>query len=176
MSTLAVVEAILRNSAVPLSVREIVERAGDTLPTKSKTPDTVVARDLSMDIKKRGDGSLFMRTSPGRYAIRDQVLRQGDGVAGVDGSTAAVYAPVSVPTGPRGEAVTAAYASMRPSPQTLLSPAVPPQVRSAMSTAVWSRSWRVWAMSPMSDGAEACINATTPATCGAAIEVPLKLA
>ena len=57
MSTLAVVEAVLRNAAVPLSVREIVERAGDTLPTKSKTPDTVVARDLSMDIKKKGDGS-----------------------------------------------------------------------------------------------------------------------
>jgi hypothetical protein len=72
MSTLAVVEAILREAAMPLSVREIVERAGDALPTKSKTPDTVVARDLSMDIKKRGDGSTFARTSPGRYAIREQ--------------------------------------------------------------------------------------------------------
>ncbi|HEU5058255.1 MAG TPA: HTH domain-containing protein [Kofleriaceae bacterium] len=94
MSTLAVVEAILRNAAVPLSVREIVERAGDTLPTKSKTPDTVVARDLSMDIKKKGEASLFMRTSPGRYAIREQVLRQQ-----TDSSAAAVYAPVGVPTG-----------------------------------------------------------------------------
>ncbi len=94
MSTLAVVEAILRNAAVPLSVREIVERAGDTLPTKSKTPDTVVARDLSMDLKKKGEGSLFMRTSPGRYAIREQVLRQP-----TDGASAAVYPPVSVPTG-----------------------------------------------------------------------------
>lgn len=76
MSTLAVVEAILRDAAVPLSVREIVERAGPTLPTKSKTPDTVVARDLSMDIKKKGEVSLFIRTSPGRYAIREQVMRQ----------------------------------------------------------------------------------------------------
>jgi len=72
MSTLAVVEAILREAAMPLSVREIVERGGDALPTKSKTPDTVVARDLSMDIKKRGEGSTFARTSPGRYAIREQ--------------------------------------------------------------------------------------------------------
>ncbi len=72
MSTLAVVEAILREAAVPLSVREIVERAGDALPTKSKTPDTVVARDLSMDIKRKSDASLFVRTSPGRYAMRDQ--------------------------------------------------------------------------------------------------------
>ena len=94
MSTLAVVEAILRNAAVPLSVREIVERAGDTLPTKSKTPDTVVARDLSMDLKKKGEISLFMRTSPGRYAIREQVLRQQS-----EGAVAPVYAPLSMPTG-----------------------------------------------------------------------------
>jgi hypothetical protein len=70
MSTLAVVEEILRETAVPMSVREIVERAGVRLPSKSKTPDTVVARDLSMDIKKKGEGSLFIRTSPGRYTLR----------------------------------------------------------------------------------------------------------
>jgi len=70
MSTLAVVEEILRETAVPMSVREIVERAGVRLPSKSKTPDTVVARDLSMDIKKKGEGSLFARTSPGRYTLR----------------------------------------------------------------------------------------------------------
>jgi len=70
MSTLAVVEEILRETAVPMSVREIVERAGARLPSKSKTPDTVVARDLSMDIKKKGEGSLFIRTSPGRYTLR----------------------------------------------------------------------------------------------------------
>src|SRR5579862_8440768 len=69
MSTLAVVEEILRETAVPMSVREIVERAGARLPSKSKTPDTVVARDLSMDIKKKGDSSLFVRTSPGRYTL-----------------------------------------------------------------------------------------------------------
>src|SRR3954469_8720094 len=70
MSTLAVVEEILRETAVPMSVREIVERAGARLPSKSKTPDTVVARDLSMDIKKKGETSLFVRTSPGRYTLR----------------------------------------------------------------------------------------------------------
>ena len=70
MSTLAVVEEILRETASPMSVREIVERAGARLPSKSKTPDTVVARDLSMDIKKKGDTSLFCRTSPGRYTLR----------------------------------------------------------------------------------------------------------
>ena len=90
MSTLAVVEEILRETAVPMSVREIVERAGSRLPSKSKTPDTVVARDLSMDIKKRGDGSLFVRTSPGRYTLRELYLR-----AGVPMPVASVPAPVS---------------------------------------------------------------------------------
>lgn len=70
MSTLAVVEEILRETAVPMSVREIVERAGERLPSKSKTPDTVVARDLSMDLKRKGEGSLFVRSSPGRYTLR----------------------------------------------------------------------------------------------------------
>lgn len=70
MSTLAVVEEILRETAVPMSVREIVVRAGARLPSKSKTPDTVVARDLAMDIKRKGEGSMFTRTSPGRYTLR----------------------------------------------------------------------------------------------------------
>ncbi len=70
MSTLAVVEEILRETGVPMSVREIVERAGVRLPSKSKTPDTVVARDLSMDLKRKGEGSLFARTTPGRYTLR----------------------------------------------------------------------------------------------------------
>jgi hypothetical protein len=71
MSTLAVVEVILRETQVPMSVRQIVEYAGSRLPTKSRTPDTVVARDLSMDIKRNGEASLFVRTSPGRYTLRE---------------------------------------------------------------------------------------------------------
>jgi len=81
MSTLAVVEEILRETASPMSVREIVERAGMRLPSKSKTPDTVVARDLSMDIKKKGDTSLFVRTSPGRYTLRTLASGMLDGAA-----------------------------------------------------------------------------------------------
>jgi hypothetical protein len=77
MSTLAVVEEILRETEVPMSVREIVERAGARLPSKSKTPDTVVARDLSMDIKKKGESSLFVRTSPGRYTLRALASQTG---------------------------------------------------------------------------------------------------
>jgi hypothetical protein len=70
------IEEILRETAVPMSVKEIVERAGSRLPSKSKTPDTVVARDLSMDIKKKGEASQFIRTSPGRYTLRDLWRRQ----------------------------------------------------------------------------------------------------
>jgi hypothetical protein len=81
MSTLAVVEEILRETGVPMSVREIVERAGVRLPSKSKTPDTVVARDLSMDIKRKGEGSLFIRTSPGRYTLRTQAAQDAPRLA-----------------------------------------------------------------------------------------------
>jgi hypothetical protein len=73
MSTLAVVEEVLRTSGTPISVREIVERAGARLPSKSKTPDTVVARDLAMDIKRQGDASRFVRAAPGRYTLRELI-------------------------------------------------------------------------------------------------------
>src|SRR5215470_7448114 len=97
MSTLAVVEEILRETAVPMSVREIVERAGARLPSKSKTPDTVVARDLSLDIKRKGDTSLFVRTSPGRYTLRTLAGVLGDGAA--VGRTAAPPTPIGTPIG-----------------------------------------------------------------------------
>jgi hypothetical protein len=113
MSTLAVVEEILRETAVPMSVREIVERAGARLPSKSKTPDTVVARDLSMDIKRKGDGSLFARTSPGRYTLRTLA-----GSAAVnDGATALRSAAAS--SGP----------SMSSLPQRKPAAAAPPPAR-----------------------------------------------
>ena len=74
MSTLHVVEEILRERGTPMVVREIVEVAAERLPTKSKTPDTVVARDLAMDIKKRGCDSKFTRVAPGRYTLRELVV------------------------------------------------------------------------------------------------------
>ncbi len=73
MSTLLVVEEVLRERGTPMVVREIVVAAGERLPSKSKTPDTVVARDLAMDIKKLGDGSKFTRVSPGRYTLRELI-------------------------------------------------------------------------------------------------------
>jgi DNA-binding CsgD family transcriptional regulator len=68
---LRVVEEILRETAVPMSAREIVERAGARLPIRSETrPDVDVMRDLSMDIKRQGEHSIFVRTSPDRYTLR----------------------------------------------------------------------------------------------------------
>jgi hypothetical protein len=121
MSTLAVVEAILREAAMPLSVREIVERAGDALPTKSKTPDTVVARDLSMDIKRRSDGSTFVRTSPGRYAIRELAQAQGR-----DADDQTAEATESAPLAPAITTATAPVSPIAPiAPQTLSDSSVP---------------------------------------------------
>ena len=94
MSTLAVVERVLRDTKVPMSVREIVEAAGSALPTRSKTPDTVVARDLSMDIKRKGDTSQFVRTAPGRYTLRDIHVASGNGVRTQDSTTVAASADV----------------------------------------------------------------------------------
>lgn len=111
MSTLAVVEEILRESKVPMSVREIVERAGPTLPTKSKTPDTVVARDLSMDIKKKGEESLFIRTSPGRYTMRAYVVAQP--VPQPEAAAAPTLPPASQPAEIDGQPTSVLASSLR---------------------------------------------------------------
>src|SRR5262245_38435619 len=84
--------------------------------------------------------------------------------------------PLSVPTGPRGDCATAANALSLPSPQTLLSSAVPPHEVSGVSTAVSSSSVAVWSMLPISDGAADHISATVPAVWGDAIDVPLEVA
>jgi hypothetical protein len=104
MSTLAVVEEILRETATPLSVKEIVERAGSRLPSKSKTPDTVVARDLSMDIKKKGDTSLFVRTSPGRYTLRELAARPLDATSVLSPLRGERAAPLAAPRKPTPQA------------------------------------------------------------------------
>jgi hypothetical protein len=135
MSTLAVVEEILRETAVPMSVREIVERAGVRLPSKSKTPDTVVARDLSMDIKKKGEGSLFIRTSPGRYTLRALVTvnnpMTGNGTT--DNSVARAPAPAATPAAPAAPQASAPTAA--PAPQSMSAlPQRKPAVPAATST------------------------------------------
>lgn len=103
MSTLVVVEEILRETQVPMSVRQIVELAGDRLPTKSKTPDTVVARDLSMDIKRRGEDSLFVRTSPGRYSLRELQVQASTPASTDAAPQPAAAQPATAANAPAGE-------------------------------------------------------------------------
>jgi hypothetical protein len=84
MSTLNIVEEVLREVRDPIVVKEIVRLAGDRLPTRSKTPDTVVARDLAMDIIRRGEDSKFARVSPGKYTLRELVPMGAPAVAMVE--------------------------------------------------------------------------------------------
>jgi HB1, ASXL, restriction endonuclease HTH domain len=69
---LAIVARMLHSYGRPMTVTQIVEHAiGDlALPTASRTPRTIVARDLAIDIKKYGDSSRFVRVAPGTFALR----------------------------------------------------------------------------------------------------------
>ena len=75
-----------------------------------------------------------------------------------------------------GAAATAAKASSLPSPQTLLSAAVPPRCGSDVSKAVASSRAAVAAMFPRRAGISDQRSATVPATCGEAMDVPLDTA
>ena len=138
MSTLAVVEEILRETEVPMSVREIVERAGARLPSKSKTPDTVVARDLSMDIKKKGRRLALHPHSPGRYTLRALVPqaaaamprrleRQSSGARACRATQArsgrlsrsAVRSPVAIPPKAAGTRAKLVAVAVEPRPRTI---------------------------------------------------------
>src|SRR5262249_6958624 len=83
---------------------------------------------------------------------------------------ALVTVPVRVPVGPRGDRSTAAKALSLPSPQTLLSSAVPPHWASGVSVAESSRIALVASTLPISDGAALHMRATVPAVCGEAID------
>lgn len=72
MSTLAVVAEVLREVAPrALCAREIVELAGHRLPTASQTPETVVSRDLALDLKANGEASRFLRAARGSFLLKE---------------------------------------------------------------------------------------------------------
>jgi hypothetical protein len=71
VSTLDVIAEVLREAAPrALCVREIVEHAGDRLPPASRTPATVVRRDLAIDIRTFGNASRFTRVDRGKFLLR----------------------------------------------------------------------------------------------------------
>lgn len=72
MSTLSVVADILREVAPrALCAREIAALAGSRLPTASLTPQTVVSRDLAIDVKAKGTASRFLRAAPGEFLLKE---------------------------------------------------------------------------------------------------------
>ncbi|MEO7731544.1 MAG: hypothetical protein ABIY55_11265 [Kofleriaceae bacterium] len=73
VSTLPVVEQVLRTARVPLTALQIAKRAGPHLPSAAKRPDTVIARDLSLNIRRLGNESRFTRTAPGLFTLREFV-------------------------------------------------------------------------------------------------------
>jgi DNA (cytosine-5)-methyltransferase 1 len=69
VSTLDVVAEVLREVAPrALRAREIVQIAGRRLPTESRTPATVVSRDLALDVMKKE--SRFLRVERGEFVIK----------------------------------------------------------------------------------------------------------
>jgi hypothetical protein len=75
VSTLSIVEQVLRTARVPLTVQQIAKRAGPRLPSTAKRPDTVIARDLSLNIRQLGKESRFTRTARGMFTLREFVGR-----------------------------------------------------------------------------------------------------
>ena len=72
MSTLDVVADILREVAPrALKARQIAALAGSRLPTASRTPETVVSRDLAIDVKDRGVASRFLRVERGAFVLKE---------------------------------------------------------------------------------------------------------
>lgn len=72
MSTLDVVAEVLREVAPrALKARQIAELAGGRLPTASRTPETVVSRDLAVDVRDRGAASRFLRVDRGAFVLKE---------------------------------------------------------------------------------------------------------
>jgi DNA (cytosine-5)-methyltransferase 1 len=72
VSTLDVVAQVLREVAPrALSARGIVDLARDRLPTASRTPETVVSRDLAIDVKRHGTASRFLRVDRGEFVLKE---------------------------------------------------------------------------------------------------------
>lgn len=82
LTYLIAAEVILRRENRPLSARELVDHAiADRLlpnATWSKTPQKSMQARLSMHILLRGEESTFVRTSSGRFFLRD-LLQEDEG-------------------------------------------------------------------------------------------------
>jgi hypothetical protein len=72
MSTLDVVAQILREEAPrALKARQIAALAVGRLVSASKTPETVISRDLAIDVRDRGASSRFLRVDRGAFVLKE---------------------------------------------------------------------------------------------------------
>lgn len=64
-------EKVLRAAGRPLHTSQITELVlKDGWQTTGKTPDATVGAVLAVDIKRKGEASVFVRTAPGIYGLR----------------------------------------------------------------------------------------------------------
>ncbi|KAL0491692.1 protein translocase subunit SecA [Acrasis kona] len=63
---------LLKESRVPMTTTELVRRAIERgiIKSSSRTPQFIMGTDISRDMKKKGDNSMFVRISPGTYGIK----------------------------------------------------------------------------------------------------------
>src|SRR5680860_1678790 len=71
---LVVAEKILAEKKSSMSAKELVEFAykGQLFTDKiaGKTPHQTMKAKLSVDIRRKGDSSIFVRTMPGKFSLR----------------------------------------------------------------------------------------------------------
>jgi DNA (cytosine-5)-methyltransferase 1 len=72
VSTLDVVAEVLREVAPrALKAREIAARTAGRLLSTSKTPATVISRDLALDLRDRKEQSRFLRVDRGAFVLKE---------------------------------------------------------------------------------------------------------
>lgn len=73
---------VLEKSGEPLHYREITQRAIDSglIESQGKTPWATMNARLSTDIVLNGEKSLFIRTEPGHFALRNVKIKVSDSV------------------------------------------------------------------------------------------------
>lgn len=72
MTVMEAIARVLNEAGEPLHYQEIARRAIEQgyWVTEGKTPQDTVSAQLSTDIKRKGEKSLFYKASPGIYALR----------------------------------------------------------------------------------------------------------
>jgi len=78
MNILQAAEKVLREQGKPLHYREITKIILEKglWETKGKTPEATLNANISVDIKKNGKKSLFIRTEPGKLGLREWGLKE----------------------------------------------------------------------------------------------------